>query len=62
MYTRPQVLVEEKKEKTEVLNQHMCLEYTSLKVYHYYFTFINTSDSFSTPIGGERITWGCLNV
>ena len=23
--------------------------------------FINTPDSFSTPIGGERVTWGCLN-
>ena len=24
-------------------------------------TFINTSDSFAIPIGGERVTWGCLN-
>ena len=22
---------------------------------------INTPNSFSTPIGGERVTWGCLN-
>ena len=24
--------------------------------------FINTSDSFAVPIGGERVTWGVLTV
>ena len=24
-------------------------------------TFINTPDSFSSPLGEERVTWGCLN-
>ena len=24
-------------------------------------TFINNSDSFAIPIGGERVTWECLN-
>ena len=23
---------------------------------------VNTSDSFAIPIGGERVTWGCLNL
>ena len=23
--------------------------------------FINTSDSFASPIGGERVTWVCIN-
>ena len=27
-----------------------------------YYLFINTSDSFVIPIGGERVTWGCLNL
>ena len=27
-----------------------------------YKIFINNQDSFSTPIGGERVTWGCLTV
>ena len=34
--------------------------------WHYYAEdckdlFINISDSFAIPIGGERVTWGCLN-
>ena len=24
--------------------------------------FINTSDSFAIPIGGERVTWGCIHL
>ena len=27
----------------------------------YEFEFINTSGNFAIPIGGERVTWGCLN-
>ena len=36
---------------------------TSCQTQRVYFKtpFINTPDSFATPIGGERVTWGCLN-
>ena len=27
-----------------------------------YITFINTSESFATPIGGERVMWVCINL
>ena len=26
------------------------------------YIFINTSDSFAIPIGGERVTWVCINL
>ena len=36
--------------------------YGFIKSTIHYKTFINTSDSFAIPIGGERVTWVCINL
>ena len=52
----------------KVINYHLkavTIFVTSPFLFHkclLYCLFINTPDSFSTPIGGERVTWGCLNL
>ena len=28
----------------------------------FYYELINTSDSFAIPVGGERVTWVCINI
>ena len=39
-----------------------CFGVRVLVVYLFKSLFINTSDSFAIPIGGERVTWVCINL
>ena len=47
------------KQSRQLTLSNVCL--SAVYFQHLKVTFINTPDSFSTPIGGQRVTWGCLN-